>query len=551
MSELFDRVLQHANAQGDHVALWQYRRGEFIPTTYAELARSARHFAKAFVAGVPSGTTIPLCSAKTPDCIAAMLGALAAGCAFSSINQKLRAPQIEKILSATRAPVAIVDGPGLVALKGGLAAGSPIARTQWWLVKGKHFGRAHERLAERLSAVARVEEWTADERTDPGSFRSRDTAGGVGCCLFTSGSTGNPKGVLIDHEDLSARAESETAWFGLEPKDVLLSLLPFSFDVGLNQLMSALWVGCELVLLDSWFPKDIMNAVEARKVTGISGVPSIWLDFLTKGQKFQTRSAHRSLRFLTVSGGDLSRRDLDRLPDMADGVGIFKTYGQTEAFRGASLKPDEFEEKRYSVGRAFRGAQVYVVRNDGSLADPGEKGEVVHTGLGVMRGYLDGRDPENKLRANPFVSADDTSTRAVFTGDEGVLDEAGYLFLHGRRDDMAKIQGNRVYPAEVREQLLALDGVEQAEVIPIKTKDENRLVAFVVITASHALKEEDIPVQMANRAPTYMLPALVVSTASFPLTANGKLDRQQLTADATRLLEERTSADQRRTGSDT
>src|SRR5581483_5573714 len=309
------------------------------------------------------------------------------------------------------------------------------------------------------------EDWTPDAWPDeaptpPGSDPRR-----VGCCLFTSGSTGSPKGVLIGAEDLRARADAEVLWYGLSAADGLLSILPFSFDVGLNQLLSAVSIGCELVILDSWFPKDILKAAEVRQVTGISSVPSIWLDFLNHGLKFDKAGPHASLRYLTVSGGDMSHKHLDDLPSIAEGVGIFKTYGQTEAFRATSLKPHEYAAKRYSVGRPFHGVQVYIIGADGSRTKPNEPGEVVHTGLGVMLGYLDGNDPEHKLRPNPYAGPDDPAPLAIFTGDQGRLDEDGYLFLEGRRDDMVKIQGNRIYPNEVRDQLLAVPGVGLAEVV--------------------------------------------------------------------------------------
>ena len=476
--------------------------------------------------------------ARTPDCIAAMLGALGAGCALSCVNQKLRPPQIERILVGTRTPIALIDGPGLMALRSAISPDSPIASVRWWLVRGPQFGKTHERLAAKLASVARVEDWDPAPWLDAAKSGIRRVDRGVeGCCLFTSGSTGTPKGVVISHGDLEARAKAESEWFELRNHDVLLSILPFSFDVGLNQLMSFLWTGCELALLDSWFSKDIMSAIAARKATGISAVPSIWQDFLSKEHRLETTGAHASLRYLTVSGGALSRRDLNRLPEIAPGVGIFKTYGQTEAFRGSSLRPAEFEANRESVGRAFQGAHVYVVRKDGSRAAPNEKGEVVITGLGLMKGYLDDNDPENKLRPNPFADEADTSELAIFTGDEGHLDADGYLYLAGRRDDMVKVQGNRIYPHEVRDQLLQIEGVAHAEVIPVKHTDDTRLVAFVVGGTSQLPSEADMMMKMGTLVPSYMIPSHIVTKQELPLTASGKPDRPQLAAEAAALLE--------------
>ena len=170
---------------------------------------------------------------------------------------------------------------------------------------------------------------------------------------------------------------------------------------------------------------------------------------------------------------------LEALPALGDGLQIFKTYGQTEVFRPTCLRPAEFAARMRSVGRPFGRSRVYVVRDDGSVAAPGERGEVVATGLGVMLGYLDGADEQKKLRDNPFRGADDPGAKAVFTGDVGHLDEDGYLFLLGRRDAMLKIMGNRVYPDEVAAQLLALPGVLQAEVVGVDRGDSGaRLVCL-------------------------------------------------------------------------
>jgi len=343
---------------------------------------------------------------------------------------------------------------------------------------------------------------------------------------------------------LRARAAAEVDWFGLVPQDVLLSVLPFSFDVGLNQLLSALLSGCSLVLMDSWLPADILRAVAQYKVTGISGVPAVWSDMLNAKMLFQTGhdasppGAHASLRYFTLSGGDLPRQLLLRLPELAPGVGIFKTYGQSEAFRAASLRPQEFAVRPTSVGRAFTGVRLYIVRPDASLCGPGEEGEIVHSGLGVMLGYL-GADAEQKqkLRPNPFSGPNDPSSLAIFTGDLGHLDAEGYLFVKGRRDAMLKVTGNRVYPREVVEQILAAGGVQEAEVVGLKTDDGTTyLVAFVVQPHGAARTSNDLRREWATRLPTYMMPRWAVALERIPRTANGKPDTPALLQQAQKLL---------------
>jgi acyl-CoA synthetase (AMP-forming)/AMP-acid ligase II len=319
---------------------------------------------------------------------------------------------------------------------------------------------------------------------------------------------------------------------------VLLSILPFSFDVGLNQLLCAIVTGCSVVLMDSWLPVDILKATEQFKVTGISGVPAIWSDMLAARMSFDTHGRHASLRYITLSGGDLAADQLARLPALAPDAGIFKTYGQSEDFRSSSLRPEEFAQHARSVGRAFAGTRVYVVREDGSRCHSHEEGEIVHTGLGTMLGYLDGDDGDRKLRPNPFCSNDDAASIAVYTGDLGYLDDAGYLHVNGRRDAMLKIAGNRVYPREIVEQAMTIAGVREAEVVGAKTSDgQTHLVAFVVATSGPGTSSAPLlRRELAARLPSYMVPHEVVLVDAIPRTASGKPDRPALIDRATTIL---------------
>jgi acyl-CoA synthetase (AMP-forming)/AMP-acid ligase II len=537
---LFEQVQQHARERPSHIAVWsRLSGGQYQAMSYGELAKAARRFARAFADSLGEACFIPLCLARSANCIAAMLGAIGAGKAFICLNPKIRLHQVADILVATRAALVLVDAAGLMTLRGELTEAPAIAQVRWWLLHGPEFGVMHGKIAAQLGEVAVVERWEADVAGPNLSAPPMlpDDPQRVGCCLFTSGSTGKPKGVLIGERDLTARAWAEAQWYQLQRTDALLNLLPFSFDVGLNQVASAMCAGCSLVLLHSWLPADILDAIAERQVTGISAVPSIWSDMLKANLRIDTRKQHASLRYITISGGDLSREKLDRLAGLLDGVGIIKTYGQSETFRSTALLPPEFSRKPQSVGRAFADARVYVVRAGGTLAEPCEVGEIVHTGLGVMLGYLDGDDPQYKLRPNPFIGPDNEAALAVFTGDQGYLDEDGYLYVVGRRDEMLKVAGNRLYPREISDQLAAIDGVAEAEVVGVKLDDdETHLVAFVVQGPGRTLQLLAIRRELALRVPSFMLPAHIVILPAMPRTANGKPDRRALATRAAALF---------------
>jgi acyl-coenzyme A synthetase/AMP-(fatty) acid ligase len=533
---LFAQLQEQALRRPDAPAIVHSRgAGKSDATSFAQLAALARTFAAAFHRDAASAAIVPLFLGKSAQCVAAMIGAIGAGKAFACLNKKLRAPQLEAILKAIGPTCAMVDVSGILALEEGLTPGSAIADAHWTILRDGQLLPRHQRVIERMKVGSGASFWPPEGAEADDALPSLiDDESRPGCCLFTSGSTGVPKGVLISESDLRARAAAEIEWFGIRPEDVLLSILPFSFDVGLNQLLTALTAGCTLVLLDSWLPADILRVSAEHRITGISAVPAIWLDMLNGRMKFQTDSAHSALRYITLSGGDMNADQLQSLPRIAPGVGIHKTYGQTEAFRATALRPEEFPARPLSVGRAFHGVRIRVIREDQTICAPGEEGEIIHTGLGTMLGYLDGADPQDKLRPNPF-QPDDPATMAIFTGDLGHMDEAGYLFLHGRRDAMLKISGNRVYPREVANHILALPGVLDAEVVGVKSPDgQTRLIAFVV--AWEAMDGPGLRRALVARLPSYMLPEQVVPLAAIPRTASGKPDRPALTDRALRLI---------------
>ncbi|HXG22108.1 MAG TPA: AMP-binding protein [Methylomirabilota bacterium] len=499
-------------------------------TKYAELLKLTEQYAVAFSRVLPPGMFVPIFANKSAEAIACSLACLASGRPFAWLNKRLRGPQLAEIIRAGNTEFIVVDAPGLVVLRNAIIESPELARVRWLgLADTTTVGNE-----SALSAAGRLlPEGVSFEALELKDYDGRTTLGGMNaeawaCCLFTSGSTGRQKGVMVREGDLCDRAASEAVWFGLGPQDRLLSILPFSFDVGLNQLMSALITGACLVLQESWLPKDILGAIAKEKVTGISGVPAIWRDFLSAGLCQELQKSHSSLRYVTISGGSLSVPEQAHFRAGAAGIDIFKTYGQTETFRSASLRPEEFPGREDSVGRAYPGTRVFILDDWQRPCAPGEVGEIVHVGAGTMKGYLGENLPEDKLRKLPELLG---GALAVFTGDYGYLDREGYLFLKGRRDGMIKIAGNRVYPEEVTHHIRAIDGVREAEVVAVKTESgDSSLVAFVIVKDRTATTSDAIRRAATRRLPAHMAPAKIVFLDTIPRLPNGKPDQAMLRA---------------------
>jgi len=464
---------------GGKVADWSHH-------ALAAMANGIARFLEQFVDPLP---VLPLAMRRSTEAVAAMLAAEHTGRTFSFLDPRLKPVQLVEMVRRLEAPYLLFD--------------AWVYRTLRREPRAKSLGQIH------------IEVPTMDEFLGEPVPARPFAENRPGAILFTSGSTGTPKAVRIAAADLHGRAKAEADWFGLDCRDVLLAVLPFSFDVGLNQLWAALRTGCELVLLDSWLPADILGAVEAHGVTGISAVPSLWRRMMNAGLRFDRRRAHASLRYVTVSGGDLRPTELARLPEMVDGAAIFKTYGQTETFRSASLRPEEFSRRPTSVGRAFAGASFRVTHPDGSPCEAGEEGEIVHSGLGTMLGYLEdaGAPPPSEIR----------------TGDFGHVDAEGYLHLRGRADSMVKIAGNRVYPAEIANRVAALDEVAEAEVVAGETSEgEPALAAFVVPAVPGSIDASTLRRELGRVLPGYMVPRWIEFRSALPRLENGKPDLARL-----------------------
>ncbi len=348
--------------------------------------------------------------------------------------------------------------------------------------------------------------------------------------IYTSGSTGLPKGIMLSHRNLLEGAHTVSDYLEITERDVLISILPFSFDYGLNQVTTSFLKGATLVLQRSMFPADICGALQREKVTGMAGVPMLWSQLAQSYSPF-LKTTFPFLRYMTNSGGHFPRALVEQYRKAHPKVDLFLMYGLTEAFRSTYLPPREVDRKRDSMGRAIPNVEILVVDERGKECGPGQPGELVHRGAHIALGYW--RDPAATARVyRPHPLQADRHGRTetvVYSGDVVKKDEEGFLYFVGRKDQMIKSMGFRVSPEEIEHYIQASGMVAHAAAFSVPKGDvDSEIVAVVVPKDPAAFREQELLEYCRREMPEYMKPAVIWRLDEFPQTSSGKPDRPRL-----------------------
>ena len=514
--------------------------------TYGELNALIDEVAAGLRAlGLPAGARVGVYLPKQIETVAALFGTARAGGVFVPLNPVLKARQVAHILADCTVHVLITSRqrreglraadalPATVAhivLVDDIAGGdAPAADTLGW-ADLRRAGTAASAGTASLSASAGTASLSASAGTaslsaSAGTASLSASADGIAAILYTSGSTGRPKGVVLSHRNLLTGALSVARYLGNTADDRLLAVLPLSFDYGLSQLTTAFLVGAEVVLLDYLLAADVPRAVERHRITGLAGVPPLWMQLADAPW---SEAARNSLRYFTNSGGRMPRPLLDRLRALFPGARPFLMYGLTEAFRSTYLDPALVDSRPESIGKAIPFAEVLVVRPDGTEAATDEPGELVHTGPLVAQGYWG--DPERtaqRFRPAPACARlAAPGERAVWSGDTVRRDADGFLYFVGRLDEMIKTSGYRVSPTEVEEAIYASGLVREVAAYGVADDRLGQAIVVAVVPRDDGSCPTDALLGYCRRElPAYMVPQQVIWRDDLPRNANGKLDR--------------------------
>jgi len=491
--------------------------------SYKELWHTVERFAAGLrTTGLARGDRVAVYLPKTPETVVAMFGASLADGAFVPVNPLLKAEQVAYILRDCNVRVLVTSFARLKELTEVLPSCPDLMRVV-----------VTDATGEIDADLGKIEilPWGALVATDAAPLPRANIDTDIAAILYTSGSTGRPKGVVLSHRNMVTGAESVASYLGNSRDDKLLAVLPFSFDYGFSQLSTAFRVGAAVVLMDYLFPKDVIATVAREQITGLAGVPPLWIQL---AELDWPAAVAEHLRYFTNSGGAMPVATLGRLRKALPQTTPFLMYGLTEAFRSTYLPPDEVDRRPDSIGKAIPNAEILVVRPDGTICDADEPGELVHRGSLVALGYWN--DPEKtSIRFKPAPGQQSgivMPEMAVWSGDTVRRDVDGFLYFIGRRDEMIKTSGYRVSPTEIEEALyasgLVTDAVAAGVAHPVLGQ------AIVVVVTPGPSGEEDTDGILAacrSRLPTFMVPARVLWRESIPRNPNGKYDRPAIAAE--------------------
>jgi acyl-CoA ligase (AMP-forming) (exosortase A-associated) len=495
--------------------------------SYAQLAALTRRTCAALRArGARRGERVAVYMEKNIEHVAALFGAAAAGMVFVPVNPLLKPEQVAYILRDCDVRVLVTSADRLRQLAPSLGGCDSLHSV---LALGA--ARAATAVAD-IGQIA-VLDWDA-ALAEADSIEAeavlparRITDSDVAAILYTSGSTGQPKGVVLSHRNLVAGAASVASYLGNSADDRILAVLPLSFDYGLSQLTTAFLSGACAVLINHLLPRDVLTAVAAERITGLAGVPPLWIQLAALDWP-----ADCTLRYLTNSGGAMPRATLDQLRARLPAAKPYLMYGLTEAFRSTFLPPAELDRRPDSMGKAIPNAEVLVLRPDGSECAPGEPGELVHRGPLVSLGYWNdaARTAERFKPYRSPLTGLMLPEMAVWSGDTVRRDEDGFLYFISRADEMIKTSGYRVSPGEVEAVLYAQGEVAEAAALGVPHPTLGQAIVVVVaVRAGRALDEARLLAALKPHLPNYMLPhKIILADASLPRNANGKIDRKLL-----------------------
>ncbi|MEX2577761.1 MAG: class I adenylate-forming enzyme family protein [Verrucomicrobiales bacterium] len=476
--------------------------------TFAEAEAAVRRFAGYLESrGVKRGDRVAIYMRNRAEIAIALFAVSLLGAVYVVLNAKLKPKGLAKILAQAEPEAIVVDETTCENLDEASAV------------------RVRVRVDE--SGDERFDRWNEAIRHEPFSGDWPGSDVDAACLVFTSGSTGTPRGVTLSHDNVCYVVGAIQERLGYRPEDTVGCFLPLAFDYGLYQILLAAHAGAKLFIGDpDQVGPRLPRVMKEAAVSVLPGVPSVYAALIALGRRRPLDIP--TLRAITNTGERLPASHIEEMRKMFPGLEVFVMYGLTECKRVSIMMPGEMVRHGDSVGRPLSGTEVYAVDAEGRLLPPSEVGELVVRGRHVALGYW--RAPEET--AKRFRKRSPETAVELFTGDSGSVDAEGFIHFSARSDDLLKHRGNRISPVEIENEACSLEGVIEASLL--KRESDDTLHLFATVSKASAGNEDAILRALGETLEPAKVPEFVVVLPELPKSINGKIDRKALAA----LLEE-------------
>jgi long-chain acyl-CoA synthetase len=489
--------------------------------TFAEIDRAANSLGSALAEeGFQRQDRAIIYLDNSIESVVSLFGILKAGGVFVIVDPQVKAKKLNYMLEDCQARVLITDAAHL----------ADISEVVYHLAHLKRIILTDDERAATIVKPASGGPEILSYRTILKEFLSIRLAPpcidvDLASLIYTSGSSGSPKGVMLTHHNMVSAASSITQYLDNSDDDIILDTLPLAFDYGLYQVLMAFKFGGTVILEKAFvYPQQMINLIVREKVTGWPIVPMIAAILVRL--KNLDKHDFSSLRYITSTGQALPPKHIEYLRKAFPRVKIYSMYGLTECKRVAYLPPEELEKRPGSVGKAMPNTEAHIVDDNGQvITEAGKPGELVVRGSNVMRGYWNLPEETAKaLRPGPYPGE-----RVLYTGDLFTQDEEGYLYFLGRKDDIIKTAGHMVSPKEVENVLCEKEDVIEAAVIGVDDEILGKAVqAFVHLAENSRSTGEDIVKFCSERLEDFAVPKTVVLCGVLPRTTTGKIQKREL-----------------------
>jgi amino acid adenylation domain-containing protein len=455
--------------------------------------------------GIRPGDRVGICMEKTVDQVTVILGVLFANAVIVPVLPRLKRANIEHIIRNSGMTALVTDASRINEVE----EFSSLTK----LIVG------HGEVEDQWPNLAYLR-----KHIEPVDFFDRIGADNA-AIIYSSGSTGRPKGIQISHRNLADGAEIVGSYLGTVESDRICCVLSFNFDYGLNQIWQALMVGATLYLHDLAMPNDLHTLIAEEKLTALPVMPIVITQMFTENL-YKPVATHdfSNLRYVCSTGGRLSSKMIANMRAAFPQAKIYSMFGLTEAFRSTYLDPDVLHTHPTSIGKAIPDTEILVLDENGKPCPPNTVGELVQRGATVSKGYWnDAENTAKVFRSHPSYPGE----TLVYSGDDVVRDEEGYLYFVSRRDEMIKTRGFRVSPTEVESEVVGHPAIESAVAFGAVNIDVGEdVVCAYTTTDAQPIPDKKLQQYLKGKLPRHMVPAYLVHFEAFPLTGSGgKIDR--------------------------